>query len=117
MDNFQFDMTAEGDDKLRAALALFTHDTVTGYSVTGNRKLVFYWSDSDRAHKLPFPMTLAQAADFAIGWLEHADYGDEPDHDGSNSKGWRIYCEGWGHVGDAWQAFVAIEPVWAMHGK
>lgn len=119
MDNFHFDMTCEGDATLRAALALFKPPggTVTGYSVTDNKRLVFHWSESDRATKLPFPMTLAQAADFAIGWLEHADYGNEPDHDGSKGKGWRIYNEAWGHVDGDWSAFVAIEPAWAMYGK
>lgn len=42
---------------------------------------MLYRSDSPKATKLPFPMTLEQAADFAAGWLEHADYGSEPNHD------------------------------------
>lgn len=117
MDNFRIDVTAEGDDRLRAVLALFDHDTVVGYQADGRRRLVFYWTDSEKATALPFPMTMEQAADFAIGWLEHADYGDEPDHDGSNGKGWRIYNEDWGHVDGDWSAFVAIEPAWAMYGK
>ena len=117
MDNFRVDVTAEGDDRLRAVLALFDHDTVVGYRTDARRRLVFYWSDSEKAIALPFPMTIEQAADFAIGWLRHADYGDEPDHDGSNGKGWRIYNEAWGHVDGDWSAFVAIEPAWAMYGK
>ena len=118
MDNFKFDMTAEGPDTLKAALSLFNPPggMVIGYSTNGSR-LVLYWKESPRATKLPFPMTLDQAADFASGWLKYADYGDEPDHDGDNDKGWRLYCEDWGHIDRDHCAFAAIEPAWAMYGK
>ncbi len=124
MDNFHFDMTSLGAEKLKTALGLFDPPgrKVVGYSVgdattLGRKRLVLYWNDSLAATKLPFPMTLEQAAAFAVGWLEHADYGREPDHEGSNSKGFRIYCEGWCMVGSDFAAFAAIEPAWAMHGK
>jgi hypothetical protein len=118
MDNFHFDMTSQGAATLKTALSLFNPPgrKVTGYSTDGKR-LVLYWTDSPKATKLPFPMTLEQAADFAAGWLEHADYGSEPDHDGDNGKGWRLYCEGWGHVDRDHCAFAAVQPVWAMYGK
>lgn len=118
MDNFKFDMTSEGADTLKKALSLFSPPgrNVTGYRTDG-AKLVFYWHDSPRSTNLPFPMTLEQAADFANGWLEHVDYGDEPDHDGDNGKGWRLYCEPWGYVDGDHYAFAAVEPVWAMYGK
>lgn len=118
MDNFAFDMTSEGDEALKTALSLFRPPggKVTGYSTDGKR-LVFFWSDSQTATKLPFPMTLSQAADFASGWLQHADYGGQPDHDGDNGKGWRLYCENWGQIGRDPYAFAAIEPAWAMYGK
>jgi hypothetical protein len=118
MDNFHFDMTSRGADALKKALQLFDPQVrrMTGYSTSGN-KLVLYWGDSPQATKLPFPMTLEQAADFAVGWLAHADYGREPDHDGSNSKGWRLHCDTWGIVDGDHYAFAAIQPVWAMHGK
>lgn len=119
MDNFHFDMTSEGVEKLKAAFALFSQPglKVIGYREDAKKGLVFYWSDSLRAIKLPFPMTLEQAAYFAAGWLDHADYGREPDHDGDNSKGWRLYTEDWGHVDGEWETFVAVQPKWAMHGK
>lgn len=50
-------------------------------------------------------------------WLDDTSYGTQPDHDGDNDKGWRIYNEAWGHVAGLWQAFAAIEPVWLMYGK
>lgn len=117
MDNFHFDMTSTGGKELRTALSLFPQHTVTGYRVDQEKGLILYWAESSKATALPFPMTLEQAADFAHGWLEHADYGSEPDHDGYNRRGWRLYTESWGHVCGEWQAFAAVQPAWAMYGK
>jgi hypothetical protein len=124
VDNFQFDMTSEGNEQLRKALALFQRaDGVTGYRVddsgvkSDRHRLILYWTKSTRSTQLPYPMKHAQTAEFVLGWLAQADYGRQPDHDGDNGKGWRVYNESWGHVDGEWQAFVAIEPVWAMYGK
>ena len=117
MDNFHFDMTSKGEMQLKKAMMLFPYDKVIGYREDEEKGLIFYWSDSPRTIKLPFPMNLDQAADFAAGWLEHASYGKEPDHDGDNGKGWRLYTEDWGHVDGEYQAFMAVKPVWAMYGK
>lgn len=121
MDNFHFDMKSEGAERLKKALCLFSPPggRVVGYSVDGKTRLVLYWHASPAAdyRPLPFPMTLEQAADLAVGWLEHADYGKKPGHDGSNDKGWRLYCEAWGQVDGDSYAFAALEPAWAMYGK
>lgn len=50
-------------------------------------------------------------------WLEAVEYGPEPNHDGDNKKGWRVFNERYSHVSGLWQAFVAIEPVWLEYGK
>lgn len=50
-------------------------------------------------------------------WLDETDYGPEPDTDGHNGKGYRIFCEGCGYVCGMWQAFVGIEPAWLTYGK
>ena len=117
MDNFHFDMTGTGEKTLRTALSLFPQHKVTGYRADAEKGLILYWTESDRATALPFPMTLEQAADFAHGWLEHADYGSRPDIDGDSEHGWRLYTENWGHVGGEWQAFAAVQPAWALYGK
>ncbi len=84
-----------------------------------NRRLVFFWAKTDSPDFVAFPFEMDSdgAADFATRWLDSEDYGIGPDHDGDNGKGWRLYCEGWGHVDDEWQAFVAVSPRWAMYGK
>lgn len=83
------------------------------------QRLIFYWIANDRPDFVAFPFKLDAigAADFAIRWLAELDYGKQPDHDGDNHRGWRAYCEGWGHVDSEYRAFAAIAPAWAMYGK
>lgn len=69
------------------------------------------------SHRLPFKMDFKAASDFAWNWLQQTDYGEEPDHDGSNGRGWTIFNGDWGHVFHAWQGIIAIRPEWAMYGK
>jgi hypothetical protein len=118
VDNLRVDVTSEGRELLALVLALFGRRHAEGYKLDGKR-FVLYWSLTSTAAVTPFPfkMTIPQLADFVLGWLSEADYGPEPDHDGDNGKGWRCYNEGWGHIGGEWQAFAAVEPVWAMYGK
>lgn len=63
-------------------------------------------------------MDLDETINFVWGWLEKTSpLTSEPDHDGDNGKGFFIFNESWGHVFGEWQAFIAIEPIWAMYGK
>jgi hypothetical protein len=141
MDNAQLDIRSEGDANLVMALkiAFFRGRTASHYSTTRPRgvpsrdhlpmgsllnqpapRLVFYWgapADAHAAQKLPFAMDADGAADFTKRWLASLDYGREPDHDGSNGRGWRVYNHTWGHVDSESYAIVAIEPIWAMYGK
>ena len=123
MDNHRIDLTWEGDDRLREVLTMllskwgrrdkrFTH-----YLDDPDYGLILYWTDRDHATKLPRPMSMKRYIEFAIEWLHKQDYGKEPDHDGSNGKGWRVFNESWGHVKSDWGGICAIQPVWAMYGK
>lgn len=67
--------------------------------------------------KFPCNIDCETATEFAWKWLQEQEYGDEPDHDGSNSKGFVVFNESWGHVGHSHGAICAIGPAWAMHGK
>lgn len=80
--------------------------------------LILHWSDyANTATKLPFTMNVEQTTDFVWTWLNYAHYGEEPDHDGSNEKGFRVFTESWGHVNDDHSTMCAIAPAWAMYGK
>lgn len=67
--------------------------------------------------RLPYPMELAAACDFAWHWIASAKRGPKPDIDGSTGEAWRVYFEAWGHVGDCHYSIVAVQAVWACYGK
>lgn len=142
MDNFRFDMVCEGNKTLKAAIALvFSHRSMrgaTGYIIRPAHdafvhdkykhlnkpkrpeRLIFLWSNYESAEgyvPFPFEMDADGCADFASRWLGSVDYGREPDHDGDNGKGWRVYNEAWGHVEDLRATIIAVSPAWAMYGK
>lgn len=140
MDNFRIDITAEGRPSLVKAIEIaFAHnapggkvesyelttlesDVYTGIpeSLDGARALVFRWSKEDgrkNSVPLPFKLDAAGAADWAERWLGEADFGRQPDHDGHNKKGWRVFTGNWGHVGSDHYAVCAVIPSWAMYGK
>lgn len=121
MDNFHIDVTSEGKSSLILAmrLAFDRGYKAVGYKI-GDKGLVFYWTmglGPKDVIKLPFTLDADGAADFASRWLEEQDYGRQPDHDGDNGKGWRVYTEAWGHVAGDSGSFVAVQPAWAMYGK
>lgn len=139
MDNFRIDITCEGETALESALKIVfeQHRSVCGYAVRPateefihekyahlNKpakplRLVFFWYASSVADyvQLPFKLDVYGARDFAMRWLAEQDYGHEPDHDGHNRKGWRVYNEAWGRVDEDSGSCVAISPNWAWYGK
>ncbi len=135
MNNFNVDITSKGDIEPAMALAFRKHGIAVGFSVqevdrkedvtswtpklSREQRLVFFWAEPNKKEGFkPLPnVGSATAAAIATRWLDLIDYGPEPDHEGSNGKGWRIYNEAWGHVGHEWAAIVAVTPRWAMYGK
>jgi len=130
-DNFSFDITGAS---LRTCLeiAFSSHSKAVGWaeiprsenlpSGTGVRhtpRLVLFWTKPEIPQFQAFltPMTVEQVEPIVRAWLAEQSYGREPDHDGDNGRGWRVYNEAWTHVAGMWQAFVAIEPEWIMYGK
>lgn len=104
----QLAMTKPKSSKLR---------TTIGYRVYEN-KLVLYWAPSDSMVKLPYAMTINETINFAWGWLEKTSpTRKEPGHDGSNGKGFCVFNEACGRVFGEWEAFIAIEPIWAIYSK
>lgn len=81
------------------------------------KRLVLFWADHPTMTRFPAQMNATQAEPFILAWLGEAAYGREPDHDGDNSKGFRIYNEDWGHAAGHWEAFMSVEPIWLLHGK
>ena len=127
MDNFHIDVTTQGEKGLLYALnlAFLNHPKAKGYAVLPEIGLVFFWSDYEKIEgfmALPFELDADGATDFAERWLKETDYGEEPNHDGSNGKGYRVYTDSWGHVQNAngglmHSSMCAVQPAYAIHGK
>lgn len=96
-----------------------SHEAVWGANKAGSR-LVLFWSKPETSvEALAFltPLTAEQVEPIVKAWLAEQNYGSQPDHDGDNGKGWRVYNEAWGHVGGSRYAICGIEPVWLEYGK
>ena len=119
MDNFRIDVTSNNDAALSHALGVaFGHRSkAVGYRQDPEKGLVLYWTSKAGMTPLPFAMDAGAVLPIIKGWLAEQDYGREPGHDGDNGKGWRVYNEAWGHIGNDWEAFLAVKPAWAMYGK
>lgn len=121
-DNRTFDMTGEGPDDLRDALAFAFRQVATHYLIDAGG-LVLCWHEEKDSIALPYPLNRENAFDFVSNWLAHASLSAEPDIDGDAIKGFRVSTgPGWNHVqgsnGDPLHyAFVRVEPFWALYGK
>lgn len=141
MDNRVFNVNGKGKAMLTEVLrlALWHHSgcmgngsdcTAKGYMVDPNKGLILLWTldDKDQRHqKFIAPLRADALAENVYAWLASEEaaqipltgtWDDDCDHDGHNSKGWRVFCEDWGHVGAAeWKGIVAITPAYMWHGK
>ena len=139
MDNFSIDITAEKADTLKEVLQIVFRHNAPGKKAThwmelvipaksewlgasSTRKaLVLMWGEENKSgaecHRFLTPLDAAGAYEVVSRWLADMDFGDEPDHDGSNGKGFRIYCDFWGHFEGLRYAIAGIVPAWAMYGK
>lgn len=140
MDNFHIDVTGEGSDNLRRLIEVAFSINAPGGKAEAYRvydgavamdtgmapeeeeprgpALVFYWNPEEDTQALPFKMGPESAARFADEWLASLDYGSQPDHDGSNGRGFRVFVTNhWGHVWGSFYGIIAIAPAWAMYGK
>lgn len=136
MDNFSIDITAEGRKTLLEILRiLFRHNAPGGKATHWTevevkaksewigaggprRALVLLWSeDGAESQRFPIPLDAEGVFEMVWSWLGSANRGKEPDQDGSNAEGWRIYCDHWGHFEGSHYAIAGIVPAWAMYGK
>jgi len=84
--------------------------------------MVLLWNEDSvrgaKATKLPFPLTCEAAIEFLWSYLTTAEFGNEPDHDGSNRRGFVVTTGNfWGHVEGSHYAFIGAYPDWQMCGK
>lgn len=139
MDNRLFNVNGHGKEMLAATLHLarvqeggcWDFDKprkIDGYYVDPQKGLLLLWhvsSSNPKHQKFIAPMSPEAVTPMVLEWLKTDEalkipldrWERDADHDGSNSMGWRVYCEDWGHVGSDSYAFVAIKPVFLWHGK
>lgn len=131
MDNRVFNVNGSGDDQLLATLKLVFNQeghktTCKGWRVTPEHGLILLWHANNK-NVIAFPNGLSalECFPFVSAWLLGDDakktqltgWDEDYEHDGSNSRGWRVYCEDWGHVASHFEAICAIKPVYLWHGK
>lgn len=119
MDNFHIDITHDSAEVLGKALDIGFggYRKAVGYSINPDKGFVLYWSESKGMVPFPVSMDAATVRPLISAWLAEQNYGREPDHDGDNKRGWRLYNEAWGRVGDESRTFLAVKPAWTMYGK
>lgn len=124
MDNFQFDITSDGNLEQWLTLCMSHNRRSVGYivdkRVSGPDRLIFFWTEpeaNERINVFPGSADAKLLSAIIQSWLDEVPYGGQPDHDGSNKKGFRLYNEAWGHIGSHREAFLAVEPAWALYGK
>lgn len=132
MDNRVFNVNGHGLDQLRRTLELvLIQSGWRGFAswAETSKGLVLYWTDNPHpnAHKL-LGTVREEIASMVLSWLssdfaksiELSNWDADCDHDGHNSEGWRVFCDGWGHVdgvaGSSY-AICCITPAYMWHGK
>lgn len=146
MDNRSIDITSEGEAHLGLALQLAwpgaaggkathykavglvekvayygaptSHHATTSHELdSGTPTLILFWHEERGSLPLPYALEIDEAIPFVCGWLKKAQRGPEPDHDGDNGDGWRVFTGAWGSVAGHHYSIVAVQPAWAMYGK
>jgi hypothetical protein len=126
-DNRIFNVNGKGDDLLLATLWLAFrqagYSTAKAWRVDPVKGMILLWYATETDTPFPAPMGADEVYHVVRQWLlskpqaECVGWDADADHDGSNSLGWRVYCEDWGHVGDDHYAIVAVKPAWMWYGK
>lgn len=131
----RFDMDADTQEQLELALQILMRWTssvshyVSGVDAGGWPYLALLWGAPESA-KDAAPLIAKMKAPQAIAsqiyaWLETTEYGEQPDHDGSNKKGYRITLEvpevpnqpTWQRPSWANYIFCVVRPTWIEYHK
>lgn len=136
MSNFDLNATTRGRENLARLMAVVfstrhvathykidvavTRDRPLGDVIDAKPRLSLFWSDTKDALPLPYPLDTAdKATDFVWNWLQSAEYGQQPDHDGSNTADGFIFSNAHitGPYGRTFTAICSVSPEWSEHHK
>jgi hypothetical protein len=133
-DNRIFNINGGGEAMLLDTLKLVfrqegENTTAKGWIKDPDKGMILlWWSDGNNPDYHPFPSELnaIQILPVIVAYLESEEadkvtkekweeqYGDS---DVTCNKGWRVYCEDWGHVKSISSAICAIKLVYLWYGK
>jgi hypothetical protein len=130
-DNRIFNINGKGDEMLLDTLRLVFKQNgfgCSGWKFSIDHGLILTWHVDKECNINAFPEKLNadQCLPIVSSWLKGKEaktvkhtlnWDMFTDHDGSNSEGWRVYCEDWGHVAGLHIAICAIKPVTLWYGK
>lgn len=129
MDNRIFNVNGKTKEMLLDTLKLvFQQESGFGckaWKFSKEKGLILCWCEDEESNKLMTSLGAEECLPFVWEWLkgegaktvECVDWDADADHDGDNERGWRVYCEDWGSVGNESYAICAIKPVYLWYGK
>lgn len=86
-----------------------------------DNEITFYWHEDSSLRGLrllPIPLTAVGVIHTIREWMKQAKFPQEPDHDGSNGKGWELTSgDFWGHVDGSHYSIFKLSTTWMMYGK
>ena len=117
--NFDLELVSYGKDHLVQAIKLvMTDEKATHFQVSpvkAGELMKLFWHEGPGASALPFPATAELVAETVWAWLQQAKYPEQPDFDGSTTKGFKLHTHdassGWSYV------IFTVETEWALFGK
>jgi hypothetical protein len=132
VDNKVFNVNGKSKELLAKVLDIkFSQDgyaetKAKAWAVHPEKGLILYWHKDTNTNALLTPLSASGVVDMVWEWLKSDEaktikmvdtWEVNMKHDGSNSLGWRVYVEDWGHVADSFYAICAIKPAYLWHGK
>lgn len=128
MDNPIFRVNGEGQERLIDTLKLvFNNSHAKSWSISSEHGFIFHWVDDvPGVSPLPVPLSSSECASMATKWLKAQfvertvmlePWCEDFKHDGHNTKGWLVYVNDWGHIGNSRYVICGIKPAYIWHGK
>ena len=124
-DNFHFNICSDSRTHFDMAVEIGFAGAAGGkaysYKISPEKGIILSWQKEglkDGYMILSYPLTSETAKNFLWDLLKSIEFSEkQPDHDGDNEKGFRIYNESWSRVDGNFYAFMAVRPEWQMYGK
>lgn len=120
-------VASDTKEQLVHAISIFLawHSSVShflvGVDVIQRPFLTLQWHENGKGQPLIAPLNSADAiADQIYAWLKTVDYDREPDHDGSNNRGWLIELNSAQRGDNANRGFYdvfTVYPYWVEYSK